>query len=83
MWNIFRKNRELWSECNPESDTDCLYNSQRINTLYFKVKAIEIIPSNFYDDCDSSRECKGIPACARSSNFNENQFYQELAFAIK
>jgi len=72
--------QNFFAECDPEADPDnCQSNTQRISNLVLNVLAKERIPADFHNSCtDSSKPCKGMPACARGEDF----YMQEKSFDI-
>ncbi|CBY35815.1 unnamed protein product [Oikopleura dioica] len=72
--------QDFFAECDPESDSEnCKSNTPRISNLVLNVLAKEKIPADFFDSCaDTSKPCKGMPACARGEEF----YMQEQSFDI-
>jgi len=72
--------QNFFAECDPESDPEnCKLKTPRISNLVLNVLAKERIPADFHDKCsDTSKPCKGMPACARNSEF----YMQEQSFDI-
>ena len=79
------KNLDFFRECDPVTDSECVYTTTPNTEVSMKIATVEKVPADWFESCesvDSKGHCKGLPGCAQTNMYYQSRNSTEENFQI-